>query len=156
MKTQLSSGLHQTLLFMPVWSLIFGMLGPSVTCAGSLLGPEPDPSPARGIRAGHHHRGVHLNTPYLRLCICIPKCDRVAPRRRVRGLWPAQQSRKRDPGWEVRRGEEKHTEDALSKHDQRDAYGSTEAEPDALRSPDETRAQGKHVSPLWIRAYFRQ
>lgn len=96
MKTQLSSGQHQTLLFMPVWSLIFGILGPSVTCAGSLLGPEPDPSPARGIRVGQHHRGVHLSTPYLRLCICIPKCDRVAPRERVQGLWPAQQSRERE------------------------------------------------------------
>lgn len=86
MKKQLSSGLHQTLLFMPVWSLIFGMLRPSVTCAGGLLGPEPDPSPARGIREGQHHRGVHLETPYLRLRICIPKCDRTARQARVWGL----------------------------------------------------------------------
>lgn len=39
---------------------------------------------------------------------------------------------------EERRRREKHSEDALAQHDQRDTYGSTEAEPDALRSPDET------------------
>lgn len=83
MKTQLSSGPHQTLLFMPGWSLIFGMLGPSVTCAGSLLGPEPDPRPARGIRAGQHHRGVHLNTSYL--CVCASAYQNVTARLRGGG-----------------------------------------------------------------------
>lgn len=95
MVTRPSSGPHQTLLLMPVWSLISGMLRPSVTCAGSLLGPWPDPSVARWIRTGQHHCGVHLDPSYLCLCICIPKRGHVAVWARVHGLWPTQQSKRK-------------------------------------------------------------
>ncbi|TNN72774.1 hypothetical protein EYF80_017058 [Liparis tanakae] len=69
-----------------VWNLLSGMRRPSVTCAGSLLGPRSDLRATKGIRMGQHHRGVHLEQTYLRLHICIPNRGHAAVQARVRGL----------------------------------------------------------------------